>query len=479
LDRFGQTEPKVLFTVDGYFYAGKTIDIRHKTAQIIDSIPSLNAVVQINFTTPEATLPQSERQAICHHYQDYTANAYQQPEFTLCSFNDPLYILYSSGTTGRPKSIVHGIGGTLLQHRKEHLLHCDIRHDDVLFFFTTCGWMMWNWLASGLASGATLILYDGNPLANPDTLWQIAEKDRITAFGTSAKYLSALAQTGYKPAEFHDLSALKLLMSTGAPLSPASYDYVYQAISNDLCLASISGGTDIVSCFALGNPTLPVWRGELQCLGLGMDVAVYDANGRELVGKKGELVCCRPFPCMPLGFWNDDTENLPHGRKYHDAYFERYANNWAHGDYAELTPHNSLIIHGRADATLNPGGVRIGTAEIYRQIELIEEVIDSLAIGQPWQDDQRIVLFVVLKPDLTLTAEIKQKIRQQIRDNTSPRHVPAKIIAVSDLPRTLSGKLVELAVKQVVMNEPISNTDALANPESLAQFKNMKALTED
>ncbi|WP_240695221.1 acetoacetate--CoA ligase [Corallincola luteus] len=479
LDRFSQTKPKVLFTVDGYQYGGKEIDMRDKSAAVADALPSLSAVVQVNFLHPDATLPVLHKQSNVTYFQVYMDNDAITPTFHPCAFDDPLYVLYSSGTTGTPKCIVHGIGGTLLQHRKEHLLHCDITQHDVLFFFTTCGWMMWNWLASGLASGATIVLFDGNPLDREDKLWRIAEQEKISALGTSAKYLSALEQSGFKPAVQCQLSELKLIMSTGSPLSPSSYDFVYQDIAEDLCLASISGGTDIVSCFALGNPTLPVWRGELQSLGLGMDVAVYDSEGRAVFGEKGELVCCHPFPCMPLGFWDDNTNDIPHGHKYHSAYFERFCNVWAHGDYAEITPNNGLVIHGRADAVLNPGGVRIGTAEIYRQVERLDDVVESLAIGQPWEDDQRVILFVVLKTGSVLTELLQQKIRRQIRDNTTPRHVPAKIIAVPELPRTISGKLVELAVKQVVMNETVTNTDALANPEVLNYFAALPELTKD
>ncbi|GAA5214735.1 acetoacetate--CoA ligase [Corallincola platygyrae] len=476
LDRFGQTQPKVLFTVDAYEYGGKVIPMHEKVSAVANALPSLNKLVQTNFIKADAYLPETEQDGLATYFQSFMDHNVTQPEFHPCSFNDPLFVLYSSGTTGSPKCIVHGVGGTLLQHRKEHLLHCDLTHEDTLFFFTTCGWMMWNWLVSGLAGGATLILFDGNPLNQPGTLWQIAEQEQITAFGTSAKYLSALEKSGYEPGKENALPDLKLIMSTGSPLAPTSYDYVYQSISSSVCLSSISGGTDIVSCFALGNPTQPVYRGELQSLGLGMDVAVFDSDGHALFGKKGELVCCHPFPSMPVGFWGDDCSQMPHGQKYHDAYFDRFCNIWAHGDYAEITPRNGLIIYGRADAVLNPGGVRIGTAEIYRQVEQLHEVEESLAIGQPWQDDQRVVLFVVLKQGLKLSDILEQKIRKQIRDNTTPRHVPAKIIAVSELPRTISGKLVELAVKQVVMGEPVTNTDALANPKALALFKDLPEL---
>jgi acetoacetyl-CoA synthetase len=426
--------------------------------------------------------------------------------------------MYSSGTTGVPKCIVHGAGGTLLQHKKELLLHTDVKVDDVLFYFTTCGWMMWNWLVSGLSTGATVLLFDGSPFhqdgeANPEVMWNIAEQEGITIFGTSAKYISALEKAGVKPAISHD-HKVRTLLSTGSPLAHESFDYVYRDIAlkpdnqqngqADLALCSISGGTDIISCFALGNPLLPVYRGELQCFGLGMDVQTWDEDGNKIqapaAGKKsekGELVCAQAFPSMPVGFWNDDCSEIPYGQKYHDAYFNQFQNVWAHGDYAELTqhsaegeevtPHVGLIIHGRSDAVLNPGGVRIGTAEIYRQVEKLDEVVESLAIGQQWQDDVRVVLFVVLSKESAasdlrengITDELRQKIRQQIRANCTPRHVPAKVIAVPELPRTISGKLVELAVRNVVHGDPVKNTDALANPQALAHFKDIEELAHD
>jgi len=392
--------------------------------------------------------------------------------FTSLPFDHPLYILYSSGTTGVPKCIVHGAGGTLLQHLKEHQLHTDVKPLDRLFYFTTCGWMMWNWLASGLASGATLVLYDGSPF-HPDAgvLWRMAAEEGVTLFGTSAKYLAAVEKSGYRPAEHGSLMRLRTVLSTGSPLAPEQFDWVRDAIGEDVQLASISGGTDIVSCFALGNPLLPVYRGELQCRGLGMKVEVWDEDGRSLVGEKGELVCTAPFPSMPVGFWND-----PDGSRYRAAYFERFPGVWHHGDYALLTRRGGLVILGRSDAVLNPGGVRIGTAEIYRQVEQLEEVLDSVVVGQDWEGDVRVVLFVRLREGARLDEALEQRIRGQIRRNTTPRHVPARIVQVNDVPRTLSGKVVELAVRNVVHGRPVKNTDALANPQALEQFRDRPEL---
>ncbi|MCG8433636.1 MAG: acetoacetate--CoA ligase, partial [Gammaproteobacteria bacterium] len=406
-------------------------------------------------------------------YDDYLS-AETEIEFEQLPFDHPLYIMYSSGTTGIPKCIVHGAGGTLIQHLKELTLHTDLRRDDRLFYFTTCGWMMWNWLVSGLAVGATVILYDGSPFhPAPNTLFKMAAEEKITIFGTSAKYLAALEKSGSKPGKEFDLSGLRSILSTGSPLLPESYRYVYEQIKSDICLSSISGGTDIISCFALGNPILPVYEGEIQCRGLGMKVEIYNDAGEPVRETKGELVCSAPFPSMPVGFWND-----PDGAKYHKAYFARFDNVWCHGDYAELTTHNGLIIYGRSDAVLNPGGVRIGTAEIYRQVEKLDEVVESIAIGQQWEDDVRVILFVRLRNDTKLTDDLKNLIRKTIRENTTPRHVPNKIIAVPDIPRTISGKIVELAVNNVVHNKPVKNTDALANPDALAYFRDIPELQQ-
>jgi acetoacetyl-CoA synthetase len=471
LDRFGQIRPKVLFTADGYRYNGKRIDSIERIRGVLEQLEGVERVVLVPFLDPRpdaSSLPNALR-------WDEFLSAETKLEFAQLPFDHPLYILYSSGTTGVPKCIVHGAGGTLLQHLKEHRLHTDIGRDDVLFYFTTCGWMMWNWLVSGLATGATLVLYDGNPFhPGPEALWKMADEEGITVFGTSAKYLAAVEKAGYIPVEHHALGQLRAILSTGSPLMPASFDFVYEHVKSDLQLASISGGTDIVSCFALGCPILPVHRGELQCRGLGMAVEIFDDEGRSHTDEPGELVCTRPFPAMPVGFWND-----PDGSKYRAAYFERFPGAWHHGDWARLTPRGGLVIYGRSDAVLNPGGVRIGTAEIYRQVEKLAEVVESLAIGQDWGDDQRIVLFVRLRDGMRLDDALAGRIRQTIRDHTTPRHVPAKILQVQDIPRTLSGKIVELAVRNVVHGRPVKNTDALANPEALDEFRARPELAED
>jgi len=464
LDRFGQIEPKVLFHTDRYLYGGKEFDQREKNARVLAGLPSVQKAVTASYDGGFGTFDE--------------AFAPADIAFERVGFNDPLYILYSSGTTGVPKCIVHGVGGTLLQHLKEHRLHSDVREGDRLFYFTTLGWMMWNWLVSGLASGAGLVLYDGSPFVQRGRiLFDMADEEGLTHFGTSAKYLDAIAKINLKPRATHKLERLRVVLSTGSPLVAEGFDYVYRDIKADVCLASISGGTDIVSCFVLGNPALPVWRGEIQCKGLGLAVEVFDDEGRALEGEKGELVCTKPFPAMPIGFWND-----PDGAKYRAAYFEKYPNVWRHGDWCEITEHGGIVIYGRSDAVLNPGGVRIGTAEIYRQVERLEEVVESLVIGQDWPPDKpsdvRVVLFVKLREGLALDDALVAKIKKQVRDNTTPRHVPDKVLQVGDIPRTKSGKIVELAVRNVVHGQPVKNVEALANPEALAHFRDRRELAD-
>jgi len=472
LDRFGQIAPRVLFTADGYFYAGKQLDSLESMSEVLAKLPSVERVVVIPYAEREpglARLGAAASRAIL--WQEFGSGS-APPEFALHPFSHPLYILYSSGTTGVPKCIVHGAGGTLLQHQKEHLLHTDLKRSDRLFYFTTCGWMMWNWLMSGLACGATLVLYDGSPLhPQPGVLWHMADEERITIFGTSAKYLAALEKSTFVPAQSVDLTALRTLLSTGSPLLPEGFDYVYRSVKSDLQLASISGGTDIVSCFALGCPTRPVYRGELQCRGLGMAVDIFDDAGSPARGERGELVCTAPFPSMPVGFWND-----PDGARYRAAYFERFPGVWHHGDYAALTAHDGLVIYGRSDAVLNPGGVRIGTAEIYSAVESLRQILEALAVGQDWQGDVRVVLFVRVKGGVELDEALQKEIRNAIRAQTTPRHVPAKIIAVPDIPRTLSGKVTELAVRNVIHGLPVKNVDALANAGALDYFRDLPDL---
>ena len=519
VDRFGQIEPRVLIACSGYRYAGKQLDMSSKLAEILPQLGGLQQLIMVPYGGVQPCLAEFASVVSTVHW-DHVSQPAGSPAFTALPFAQPLYILYSSGTTGVPKCIVHGAGGTLLQHLKEHGLHTDLGSEDVLFYFTTCGWMMWNWLVSGLALGVTLVLYDGSPFepasrplknvgeaasarqkqakkrslhgvnehSEPvfnaakatevgfqrpaaERLIDLIDAENISIFGTSAKYLAALEKAGVEPNRSHQLSRLKAVLSTGSPLAHEGFDYVYRCFKSELCLSSISGGTDIVSCFALGNPTAPVWRGELQCKGLGMAVEVWDDDGQRLSEGKGELVCSKPFPSMPLGFWKDED-----GSRFRAAYFERFPGVWAHGDYAEETAHGGLIIHGRSDAVLNPGGVRIGTAEIYRQVEKVEAVLESLAIGQQWQGDVRVVLFVRLRDGVTLDAALEAEIRQVIRANATPRHVPAKIIAVTDIPRTRSGKIVELAVRNVVHGLPVKNTDALANPEALELFRDLPEL---
>lgn len=467
IDRFSQTDPSILFTTDGYFYNGKTVNIQSKVKTILSSLPSVKQVVEI-------PLIQAPASTSAVAWGELLTTPNEGIEFEQTSFNHPLYILYSSGTTGKPKCITHKVGGVLLQHLKEHQLHSDIKAHDKVFYFTTCGWMMWNWLASTLASCATVVLYDGSPFyPNGNVLWDYAEEVGITLFGTSAKYIDALKKQEFHPAQTHDLTALRTLCSTGSVLAPESYDYVYESIKQDINLASISGGTDIVSCFMLGNPILPVYRGETQCRGLGMAVDVFDDDGQSLDNGKGELVCTQTFPSQPLNFWGDDS-----GEKYHNAYFSRFENIWHHGDYVQITETGGIVIYGRSDATLNPGGVRIGTAEIYRHVEQLDEVSESIVIGQDWDNDVRVVLFVVLKPGIKLDEALTKQIKTAIRVKCSPRHVPAKVIQVDEIPRTKSGKIVELAVRDVVHHRPIKNMGSLANPEALEHFRNLAQLAQ-
>jgi acetoacetyl-CoA synthetase len=473
LDRFGQIEPKLLLCADRYLYGGKEFSTVDKVGEILGQLPSVTRCVVIPYDAeaPERTGAAALPRGVT--LEDFIAPfAATDIAFEPVAFDHPLYILYSSGTTGVPKCIVHGTGGTLLQHLKEHQLQSDVQPGDRLFYFTTLGWMMWNWLVSGLASGATLLLYDGSPfVARARILFDFADAEGMTHFGTSAKYIDAIAKVGLEPRRTHRLGALRSVLSTGSPLMPESFDYVYQKIKDDLCLSSISGGTDIVSCFVLGNPIGPVWRGEIQAPGLGMAVEVYDENGKSLIGEKGELVCTRAFPSMPVGFWND-----PDGAKYHAAYFEKYPNVWRHGDWCELTRHGGMIIYGRSDAVLNPGGVRIGTAEIYRQVEAIDEVVEAIVVGQEWEGDVRVVLFVKLREGRALDDALAARIKKRIRDNTTPRHVPAKILQVTDIPRTKSGKIVELAVRDVIHGRTVKNVEALANPDALEHFRARREL---
>jgi acetoacetyl-CoA synthetase len=472
LDRFGQVRPVVLFAADGYRYAGKAIDCRPKLRQIVEALPSVRRVVLVPWLEEAPTAP-DVRDVVAWHAPPAADAA---PTFVRLPFDHPLYVLYSSGTTGLPKAIVHGAGGTLLQHLKELVLHTDLRSDDAIFYFTTCGWMMWNWLVSALAVGSTVVLYDGAPLApDPAILWRLAEAERVAVFGTSAKYLALADKAGLVPARTHRLDALRAILSTGSPLAPTSYDYVASSVKPGVRVSSISGGTDIVSCFALGNPCGPVWRGELQTRGLGMAVDVWTESGAPVRGEAGELVCTQPFPSMPVGFWND-----PDGAKYRAAYFEHFPGVWRHGDWAELTADDGLIIHGRSDATLNPGGVRIGTAEIYRQVETLPEIVESLVVGQDVRDgaetDVRIVLFVRMADGAVLDDALRDTIRRRIREGASPHHVPKVIVAVADIPRTISGKITELAVRDVIHGRWPKNVEALANPQALELYRDLPEL---
>ncbi|MDP9525986.1 acetoacetate--CoA ligase [Pseudomonas protegens] len=471
IDRFGQIEPKVLLTCAGYRYADKDIDQTAKVNEILERLPSLEQLLIVPYARPQTRVEDYRTQARISLWDDF----YQpggEPEFVPVPFAHPLYILYSSGTTGVPKCIVHGTGGVLLQHLKEHGLHADLGPGERLFYYTTCGWMMWNWLVSALATGASLVLYDGSPFhPSNEHLLDLIDREAINVFGTSPKYLAALEKAGSRPRHSHRLDSLKTLLCTGSPLSPQSYDYVYREIKSDLCLASMSGGTDIVACFVAGNPIQPVRRGEMQGKGLGMAIEVWNDQGRPVIGEKGELVCTRHFPSIPVGLWHDPDQS-----KLKASYFSLFPGVWAQGDYAEQLADGGWLIHGRSDAVLNPGGVRIGTAEIYRQVEKLEQVLESLAIGQSWEHDVRVVLFVRLQDGVVLDEALQQRIRQVIRDNTTARHVPAKILAVTDIPRTISGKIVELAVRNVVHGIPVKNTDALANPEALEQFRDREEL---
>ncbi len=467
VDRFGQIQPRVLVCADGYRYAGKEIDSLNRVRDVCDRIPEIERIVVVPYLRQRPEIG-GLRDAVL--WADWGDSAKGGPSVRL-PFDHPVYILYSSGTTGLPKCMVHGAGGTLLQHLKELVLHTDLKREDRIFYFTTCGWMMWNWLVSSLAVGATVVLYDGAPLVPKSILWDMAEQEKITVFGTSAKYLAMAEKEGLRPGESHQLKWLRAILSTGSPLAGHSYDYVYRSIKSDVHLASISGGTDIVSCFALGNPVGAVWRGELQTRGLGMAVDVYDESGCSVRDKEGELVCTRPFPSMPVRFWNDAD-----GSKYRAAYFEHFPGVWRHGDWARLTRHDGLVILGRSDATLNPGGVRIGTAEIYRQVEQLPEVVESLVVGQEWEGDVRIVLFVRLREGCRLDLDLEQRIRRRVREYASPHHVPRKILQISDIPRTISGKITELAVRDVIHGRPVVNMDAMANPQALELFRELAEL---